>query len=55
MSNLNSGRIWLASAATREWRQAINGMSDHTHILFHLPPTIALAKAIQLLKTNSSK
>jgi putative transposase len=34
---------------------AINGMSDHTHILFHLPPTIALAKAIQLLKANSSK
>jgi REP-associated tyrosine transposase len=34
---------------------AINGMSDHAHILFHLPPTIALAKAVQLLKTNSSK
>jgi REP element-mobilizing transposase RayT len=34
---------------------AINGMSDHTHILFHLPPTIALATAIRLLKTNSSK
>jgi REP element-mobilizing transposase RayT len=34
---------------------AINGMSDHAHILFHLPPTVALAKAVQLLKTNSSK
>lgn len=34
---------------------AINGMADHAHILFHLPPTIALAKAVQLLKTNSSK
>jgi REP element-mobilizing transposase RayT len=34
---------------------SINGMSDHAHILFHLPPTIALAKAVQLLKTNSSK
>jgi REP-associated tyrosine transposase len=34
---------------------AINGMSDHAHLLFHLPPTVALAKAVQLLKTNSSK
>jgi putative transposase len=34
---------------------AINGMDDHVHLLFHLPPTMALAKAIQLLKTNSSK
>lgn len=34
---------------------AIHGMSDHAHLLFHLPPTIALAKAVQLLKTNSSK
>jgi putative transposase len=34
---------------------AVNGMSDHAHLLFHLPPTIALAKAVQLLKTNSSK
>jgi len=34
---------------------AINGMSDHAHILFHLPPTVALSKAVQLLKTNSSK
>ncbi|HKD82349.1 MAG TPA: IS200/IS605 family transposase [Candidatus Angelobacter sp.] len=34
---------------------AINGMADHVHILFHLPPIIALAKAVQLLKANSSK
>ncbi len=34
---------------------AINGMEDHVHVLFHLPPIMALAKAIQLLKTNSSK
>jgi REP element-mobilizing transposase RayT len=34
---------------------AINGMSDHAHVLFHLPPTVALAKAVQLIKTNSSK
>ena len=34
---------------------AINGMDDHAHILFHLPPTIALAEAVRLLKSNSSK
>jgi putative transposase len=34
---------------------AINGMEDHTHVLFHLPPTTSLAKAVQLIKANSSK
>ena len=34
---------------------AINGMEDHVHILFHLPQIITLAKAVQLLKANSSK
>lgn len=34
---------------------AVNGMNDHAHLLFHLPPTITLAKAVQLLKANSSK
>ena len=34
---------------------AIHGMADHAHILFHLPPTIALAEAVRLLKSNSSK
>ncbi len=34
---------------------AVNGMEDHVHILFHLPPIITLAKAVQLIKANSSK
>ncbi len=34
---------------------AISGMEDHAHFLFHLPPIISLAKAVQLLKANSSK
>ena len=34
---------------------AINGMADHAHILFHLPQNMSLAKAVQLLKANSSK
>ncbi len=33
----------------------IGGFTDHVHVLISLPPTIALSKAIQLLKGNSSK
>ena len=33
----------------------IGGMDDHVHLLFHLPPKLALAKAVLLLKSNSSK
>jgi len=34
---------------------AVGGTESHVHILFHLPPKPALAKAISLLKANSSK
>ena len=34
---------------------AVGGTEDHLHILFHLPPKLALAKAVLLLKSNSSK
>ncbi|SRR5579871_66681 len=34
---------------------AIGGTENHAHLLFHLPPKIALAKAVQVLKANSSK
>jgi len=34
---------------------AIGGVTDHVHILISLPGTISMAKAIQLLKGNSSK
>ncbi len=34
---------------------AIGGTENHVHILLHLPPKLALAKAIALLKANSSK
>ena len=33
----------------------VGGAQDHVHLLFHLPPKLALARAIQLLKSNSSK
>jgi putative transposase len=34
---------------------AIGGMDDHVHMLISLPTTLSLAKALQLLKGNSSK
>jgi putative transposase len=34
---------------------AIGGAADHVHTLISLPATMAIAKAVQLLKGNSSK
>jgi putative transposase len=34
---------------------AIGGVADHVHMLVSLPPTLSVAKAVQLLKGNSSK
>ena len=34
---------------------AVGGMPDHVHMLFHLPPSRALADALRTIKTNSSK
>ena len=34
---------------------AVGGTEDHIHLLLHLPPKLALAKAVLLLKANSSK
>lgn len=34
---------------------AVGGTADHVHVLISLPATISVAKAIQLLKGNSSK
>jgi REP element-mobilizing transposase RayT len=33
---------------------AVGGVEDHVHILLSLPSTMAIAKAIQLLKAGSS-
>ena len=33
----------------------VGGTENHVHILLHLPPKLALAKAVLLLKANSSK
>jgi REP element-mobilizing transposase RayT len=29
---------------------AVNGMNDHGHVLFHLPPVMSLADAVRLIK-----
>ena len=34
---------------------AVGGVADHCHVLLSLPPTIAVAKAVQLIKSGSSK
>ncbi len=34
---------------------AVGGAADHVHVLLSLPPTISVAKAMQLLKGNSFK
>ena len=34
---------------------AVGGMRDHLHVLFSLPPTVTVAKAVQLVKAGSSK
>jgi putative transposase len=34
---------------------AIGGIEDHTHALIHMEPILAIAKAVQVLKANSSR
>jgi len=34
---------------------AIGGVEDHVHMLLSVPSTLSIAKAIQLIKGNSSK
>jgi putative transposase len=52
-------RLWAYVAATCKNQGmlafAIGGMSDHIHVLFRLPPTITLVRAVTLIKSNSSK
>ncbi|HPM93450.1 MAG TPA: IS200/IS605 family transposase [Bacteroidales bacterium] len=34
---------------------AVNGTADHVHIFFELPPNISVSKALQEIKTSSSR
>lgn len=35
--------------------KTVGGLDNHAHILFQLPATLTLAKAVYLVKTSSSK
>jgi putative transposase len=34
---------------------ATNSMPDHVHVLLWLPPSVAIAEAVRIVKTNSSR
>lgn len=34
---------------------AIGGMDDHIHLLLQIPPVLSLAKAVNVIKANSSR
>ncbi len=52
-------RLWSYMAGICEHQQmaaiAIGGTDDHSHVLFHLPKTLTLSKAVQTIKANSSR
>jgi len=52
-------RLWpYLGGIAREHKMralAIGGIADHVHLLLSLPATLAVAKAIQLIKGGSSK
>jgi len=52
-------RLWAFTAGIARQNGitpiAIGGFEDHAHVLIALPPTMPLAKAMQLIKAGSSK
>ena len=52
-------RLWAYTAAICKNHDlltfAVGGMEGHLHLLFRLPPTVPLADAVALVKSNSSK
>jgi putative transposase len=54
----SQSRLWAymgGIARTNDFTAlAVGGISDHVHLLLSLPPTLAVAKAIQLVKAGSS-
>src|SRR6266436_3424909 len=52
-------RLWLYLGGIAKQNQmkmlAIGGVADHVHVLLSLPAALSVAKAMQLLKGNSSK
>ena len=54
-----SSRLWpyLGGIARESKMRALSvgGVEDHLHVLLSIPSTLCIAKAVQLLKGNSSK
>ena len=52
-------KLWpyIATIARNHGMQvlAVGGTANHVHVLLRLPPSLALARTITLLKSNSSK
>jgi REP element-mobilizing transposase RayT len=52
-------RLWAYTAAVCKNHDlltfAVGGCEDHLHLLFRLPPTMPLADAVTLVKSNSFK
>jgi len=52
-------RLWAymggIARANKMKALAVGGIADHSHVLLSLPPTITVAKAIQLVKAGSSQ
>jgi REP element-mobilizing transposase RayT len=52
-------KLWayMAGIATNHGMHAlaIGGMDDHIHVLVSIPASLSIAKAVQLLKANSSR
>jgi putative transposase len=52
-------RLWsYAAGICRQGKifvHAIGGMDDHIHLLIQIPPSLALAKAVNAVKSNSSR
>jgi REP element-mobilizing transposase RayT len=52
-------RLWAYAAGICKKLEivvlAVGGMEDHIHLLLRIPPTLALAKAVLSIKSNSSR
>jgi REP element-mobilizing transposase RayT len=52
-------KLWayMAAIATNHGMHAvaIGGIDDHVHVLLNLGPSVGIAKAVQVLKANSSR
>lgn len=48
-------RVIVGIARAEGWKAiTVGGMEEHVHLLISIPPAIAVAKAVQVIKANSS-